>query len=200
MLNLYYKVPLELSIEQIYKEKGITSPEDLTIENVAAKLNISVVYIPPCRAIWDEEQSAIFLDPNYSKVELREVFFHELCHPLRHYGNQESMNYDFKAYQEAQANQFKYYAAMPFSIIETLDIPKYEKDFVAMLAYIFDVPVPMALFRVEQILRRINRSKMDQEIIDAQNDYKKSYDPENWSEETKMIMDQLYGQLKRRGA
>jgi Zn-dependent peptidase ImmA (M78 family) len=199
MFELYFKTSLEKTVEKLYKDRGISCPADLSIEGVAKHFDFGLKYMPsaPNRAVWDEVKAIIFLNPKYSLAEIREVFFHEICHPLRHCGDQEDMPIEYRNMQEEQANQFKFYAAMPIFMIEEMNIPRYEHDFVAMLAYVFDVPIPFARQRVEQIKRRLNEARMVEANIEAENKYKRSYDPSDWSDETIRIMDQLYGQLKR---
>jgi Zn-dependent peptidase ImmA (M78 family) len=201
MLEHYFKTSLELSVDKLYKEKGIHTPADLSIEEVANQFNFGLQYLPsaPSRVIWDEELAVIFLNPNYSLANIREVFFHEICHPLRHCGDQENMPISYRDMQEEQANNFKFYAAMPFYMIKQMDIPSYEQDFIAMLSYVFDVPLSFAKKRVEQIKRRVFEAKMVKANKEKENLYKRSNDPDNWSEETRNIMDQLYGQLKMKG-
>ncbi|SES94180.1 hypothetical protein SAMN05216389_103270, partial [Oceanobacillus limi] len=83
----------------------------------------------------------------------------------------------------------------PFFMIEQLDLPRYKDQIIYSLAFIFQVPLQLAKVRVEQINRRIQQAYIDSEF-QKQQAYKKSYDPANWSTETKTIMNQLYNQLK----
>ncbi|MEN2765794.1 ImmA/IrrE family metallo-endopeptidase [Ornithinibacillus xuwenensis] len=198
MFDSYQKTELELMLENLYKKHAILSPSDLSIENVAKKLRINIVYMEGARevALWDEDDAVIFLNPNKPKTIMRKIFFHELCHPLRHYGDQAGFVDTFITLQERQANQFMLYAAMPFFMIEQLDLPISEEHISSLLSFTFDVPLQLAKKRVEQIKRRIQQSLYDNEIKKQQSNYEKSYDPANWSTETKKIMNQLYSQLQ----
>ncbi|WP_366160638.1 ImmA/IrrE family metallo-endopeptidase [Bacillus infantis] len=161
MLNLYRQTPLEDMIEAMYKEKGIYQLSDLEIENVATKLNIKIVYMAgaPDRAIWTDRKAAIFLNPKRPNAKLREIFFHELCHPIRHYGSQHSMSNDaFRELQEIQANHFQLYAAMPFFILNKIKLPIGEST-INTMADLFNLPHDFVMKRLEQIKRRIDQSK-----------------------------------------
>ncbi|WP_244966010.1 ImmA/IrrE family metallo-endopeptidase [Paenibacillus alvei] len=52
-------------------------------------------------------------------------FLHELCHLLRHAGNQTIMPEQFTQAQEAEADAFAMYAAMPISMIKTMTLPEH---------------------------------------------------------------------------
>lgn len=175
MFKDYKKTSLEIWIENLYKSKGIFSPKDLTVKNISKTFNFSIAYIEnaPNRAIWDEEDAVIFLNPNLEYREVKAIFFHELCHPLRHYGAQELMvNKEFRELQEDQANQFQIYAAMPFYMLSELDLPNSESITINILVEKFDIPYYLAKKRVEQIKRRIVQSHLDKQfkkIIKSEN-------------------------------
>ncbi|WP_163538269.1 ImmA/IrrE family metallo-endopeptidase [Gracilibacillus sp. YIM 98692] len=198
MFDSYQKTELEIWLENLYLKHDIISPSDLAIDNVAKKLNMNIAYMEGARevALWDEEDAIIFLNPNKPTETMRKIFFHELCHPLRHHGDQERFVDSFITLQERQANQFVLYAAMPFYMIKQLDLPQSEHHLSSLLAFTFHVPLRLAQKRVDQIKRRIQQANLDHEFIKQHSNYKKSYDPSNWSHETKAIMDQLYKQLK----
>lgn len=65
----------------------------------------------------------MFLDGRLPLDQQRLDFLHELCHLLRHAGNQMIMPESFTKMQELEAEQFLLFAAMPFSMISRLDIP-----------------------------------------------------------------------------
>ncbi|WP_194287245.1 ImmA/IrrE family metallo-endopeptidase [Gracilibacillus oryzae] len=199
MFTGYKKTDLEIWLEQLYLDNNLSSPGDLTIENISRKLNVKVEYLPGAKenVLWNERKIMIFLNPEKPETEIRELFFHELCHPLRHHGDQVKSVSSFRYLQENQANQFVLYAAMPFFMIEQLELPQDKTQCTHLLATTFNVTEALAKKRVEQINRRILQTNIDNEFIRQQNNYKKSNDPSNWSHETKVIMKQLYSQLKR---
>ncbi|PAD70023.1 hypothetical protein CHH83_05705 [Bacillus sp. 7586-K] len=166
MFKDYKRTDLEIQIEDIYKSKGLLTPSDLSISNVAKKFGFGVTYMDgaPNRAIWDEEDAEIFLDSNLSNKDARGVFFHELGHPLMHYGAQEKMTSKaFKDLQETQANQFQLYAAMPFFMFRDLDLPNSENGIINVLIKEFDINRSLARKRVDQIKRRILKSQLDKQ-------------------------------------
>jgi Zn-dependent peptidase ImmA (M78 family) len=166
MFEMYKQTELETKIERLYKEKNILTPIDLEIENVASAFGIEIDYSlnegPQC-AIWGEQTAVIFLHQNTNEVKKREVFFHEFGHPILHCGNQTIMkNKSFKDLQEAQANQFRMYAAMPFFMIKELKLHKYESQIISHLQKIFKVSHKLAKCRFEQIKRRILQAQIDE--------------------------------------
>ncbi|MFC4403282.1 ImmA/IrrE family metallo-endopeptidase [Gracilibacillus xinjiangensis] len=195
----YKKTDLEIWLEQFYLANNLLTPGDLTIDNISKKLNISIQYMPGAKenVLWNEKNVMIFLNPEKPKIEMRELFFHELCHPLRHHGDQVESVSSFRYLQENQANQFVLYAAMPFYMIEQLELPQDKLRMTRLLSSTFNVTELLAKKRVEQINRRILQTNIDNEFIRQQNNYQKSNDPSNWSKETKTIMTQLYSQIER---
>jgi Zn-dependent peptidase ImmA (M78 family) len=201
MFELYDKTSLEIWLEELYIEKGIVTPVDLLdIESIAKSFNITIEYLQeaPERAIWDEEDAVIFLKPNQETETLRTKFFHELCHPLRHYGDQITMNVDtFRELQEIQANQFRLYAAIPFYMLTTLEPVRYENELIAQIQYIFKVTEDLAKRRIEQIKRRIFQAKSDAEHRAFMESFYPKAPP--YSEETNAILKKLYMQLEKKG-
>ncbi|GAA5418019.1 hypothetical protein Pryu01_03097 [Paraliobacillus ryukyuensis] len=197
MFEYYQKTNLENWLENLYIEHNILSISDLTIYNVADKLNVNVIFMENAKevAIWDDKAAAIFLNPEKLEEEVRAIFFHELCHPLRHYGDQVNSVRTFMTLQERQANQFMLYASMPFYMIKKLDMSTYNYQWASFLSYKFNVPINIAQKRAEQILQRIQQASIDQVIREQRSTYKPSNDPSEWSTETNMIMNKLYRQI-----
>jgi Zn-dependent peptidase ImmA (M78 family) len=169
MLSCYIPTELEKKIEKIYKERCILSPTDLNIFNVSKMFNVKInqsINGQPQRAIWDDYASVIFLDPSQSEEKQREVFFHELGHPLLHCGDQSKMkNKSFRELQEYQANQFQLYAALPFFMLKEMELPIYESQIINLIKNEFKVTRAFAKKRLEQIKSRILQFKIDNEIF-----------------------------------
>ncbi|GGK21750.1 hypothetical protein GCM10010965_13400 [Caldalkalibacillus thermarum] len=157
MLHMYYKTAFEEKIEHLFKSKGIVQPEDLCLEKLSDLFKVQIVYIPnaPQRAMWDDNLSVIFLDSAKTPAEVREVFFHELAHPLLHEGNQLGMFPEFRNLQENQAKVFQLYAAMPFFMIKKLDLPSEDRLIIGLLSDVFKVTHGLAKKRWYQIKQRI---------------------------------------------
>ncbi|WP_079708016.1 ImmA/IrrE family metallo-endopeptidase [Paraliobacillus ryukyuensis] len=166
MFESYHKTDLETWLENLYKKHGILTLSDLTINNVSRKLKVDIIFMENAKelAIWDEEDAAIFLNPNKSNEEVRAIFFHELCHPLRHYGDQLEGIDTFTALQERQANQFMLYASMPFFMIKDMVMPQFDYQWGSFLAHEFNVPLYLANKRADQLLQRIKQASIDQII------------------------------------
>jgi Zn-dependent peptidase ImmA (M78 family) len=200
LLTLYKKTDLELLVEKIYKEKQLFSPSDLTIRNISETFNFDIKYIvkAPSRALWDEEYALIFLDPLLPEKEQRAIFFHELCHPLRHIGTQEDMESKlFMDLQENQANQFQLYAAMPAFMLDSIELPDNEFYAIKTIEETFNIPFSLAAKRMEQIKQRVLRKKIDIAIIEKEQ-RKYTRVVQDLSEETKTLLKQLENQLKQK--
>ncbi|MDK7664356.1 ImmA/IrrE family metallo-endopeptidase [Cytobacillus oceanisediminis] len=166
MFELYKPSELEMKIEKMYKERGILTPSDLDIHQVAKAFNIHIDYTfpeGPQNAIWDEEVSVVFLKSSEPEEKQQEVFFHEFGHTHLHCGDQSSMPFKpFRELQEFQANQFQMYAAIPFFMLKGLDIPKYEYQTVLLIQKTFKVSHKLARKRFEQIKSKILQSQSEQ--------------------------------------
>lgn len=149
----YYETVLEQWISTHYRANKVMSPADLEIENIAEMFDIDLQY-DSCRSFSDNEERVIFLDKRLSSVPARMIFFHELCHVLRHVGDQRNMPELFKEAQEAEADAFLLYASMPFYMIQKLNLPDSQSEAIIFLSSTFQVPLKLAKQRLEQIQRR----------------------------------------------
>ncbi|GLO64396.1 MULTISPECIES: ImmA/IrrE family metallo-endopeptidase [Oceanobacillus] len=99
---------LEDYIQHIYKSIKISSPSQLNMTTIAERLGIQVSYGNVSFRINDE----IILRRGTKEQQWQE-FGHEVCHYLRHCGNQLSMHPLFFELQEYQANNFSYHFCVP---------------------------------------------------------------------------------------
>jgi Zn-dependent peptidase ImmA (M78 family) len=196
----YYMTNLEAWVEQLYQDLNITELHQLNLEELAYRLNIWYYYRSmPSKGI--EISSGIFtmiLNNQLSKDEQWTDFLHELCHLLRHAGNQTIMPRAFTQAQESEADHFTMYAAIPFSIFSRLPIPDQRSDAITYVAEAFHVPVSFAEKRVEQIQRRVFQGGLNHAAMEA-NRYKTSPLPPRWSSETNKLLVQLDRQLINKG-
>jgi len=167
MLYFYERTHLEEWVETIYKRSGIRTPSDLTVETISARLGIGVTFEPDVvdEVIFDEEYAHIFINSLYSPQRRWEVFCHELCHPLRHLGNQLMLADEFRKLQEMDAHAFQFYAAIPFFMLQEMELPDHEKEIIDLLAREFGVTHGFAKCRWEQIHRRIVRGRLHQKLV-----------------------------------
>ncbi|MCC3374728.1 ImmA/IrrE family metallo-endopeptidase [Cohnella sp. REN36] len=155
MLQYYHPTPLEQWIETLWTKAGIASASQLTIEEVAGRLNVWVHYLNySSRALEWMGLRSILIDRRLSRAEQWEDFLHELCHLLRHAGNQTVMPLPFLEHQEAEAKRFVLYASMPYYLIKELKLPDRQGDAIELLSSRFGVTYTLASQRLEQFQRR----------------------------------------------
>lgn len=161
MLFPYYQeTTLEHSISTHYRLYQFLTPEDLLdIESIAESFDVYLRY-DKCKSVSDNKDKIIIIDNRLTVVQQRKVFFHELCHVIRHVGDQRKMPILFKEGQEAEAENFVIYASMPFFMISQLQIPDRQEDAIEFLAITFKVPLKIARKRLEQIQRRDLQGRM----------------------------------------
>ncbi len=151
----YYKTPLEQWIESQYRLKGLLTPADLDIERIGQLFGVEVVYYDR-PSFSDNELNVIFLNRSNNLAIQRRRFFHELCHVLRHAGDQRRMPTLFKQLQENDAEMFSLYAAIPFFMIQNIELPWYESEAIDLIAKEFQLPEKFARRRFNQIKERID--------------------------------------------
>ena len=156
-MHRYYSLtPFEQWAEQLWRQAGIREVGQLTIDEVAARLGVWVHYMSETsQALEYMGMRSILVDKRLSEREQWEAFLHELCHVLRHAGNQTLMPRSFCEGQEAEANRFVLYAAIPAFMLAGLKMPDRLDEAADWLAERFGVTPRLALRRLEQIQRRI---------------------------------------------
>ncbi|MGG6314118.1 ImmA/IrrE family metallo-endopeptidase [Paenibacillus macerans] len=197
MLYAYYhETLLEQWINTKYLNCGIVKPADLDIERIAEAFGVGLVY-ETCPSFSDNEENVIFLNKHMETIQARVVFFHELCHVLRHAGDQRKMTSLFKNAQETEAEQFVLYAAVPFYMFAKLPVPDHRSEAVAYTAEQFHVPLELAEQRLDQIQRRVLHGSL---IAAAQGTSRRQPQPEQgWSLETRRMLSQLERQVHGKG-
>lgn len=166
--NLYRPTDLEIWINDIYQSDGISTPSDLEdLDRVSSLFHAHVAYTEgETKVIYDEDGDCIvFLHIYMEPFEQRLAFFHELCHPAMHSGNQSSLHPSFVALQETQAGLFQQYAAMPAFMLEHYQNQAQSLDHRG-LAEAFKLPAGFALDRLERIKRRMNQERIDRRLRD----------------------------------
>ncbi|GEL76561.1 ImmA/IrrE family metallo-endopeptidase [Tenuibacillus multivorans] len=148
----YKPTSLESWVSRFYRLNGLLIPEDLQPKEIAER--IGIMYIEEPRASYSVEQDnfkLINVNENLNDYEKREHFYHELCHILRHYGNQMMMPKAFRELQEWDARHFTLYASIPFHMLHNY---KFKDEKISEnLAIDFNVPHHIAKERVSRILR-----------------------------------------------
>ncbi len=155
MYRYYQTTPLEQWIEQLWNKSGIIAPSQLNIDEVATRLDVWVHYMKnTSRALEYMGLRSIMIDNRQAREDQWEDFLHELCHVLRHAGNQTTMPRLFCEGQEAEANRFVLYAAIPFFMLRSHRLPNRIDEAAEYIALQFGVTYELALKRLEQIQRR----------------------------------------------
>lgn len=108
-------------IQQFLLERHIRKPKDLTIENIASSLDVSVYYWEySSECVYVNEKCLIFINYNRTPQEQWQEFGHEIAHYLWHAGRQEFLPTLFTELQEWQANYFSYHLCVPTFMLQRL--------------------------------------------------------------------------------
>ncbi|MDG0809724.1 ImmA/IrrE family metallo-endopeptidase [Cohnella rhizosphaerae] len=165
MLQYYQPTPLEQWIEALWHRAGILRPDQLTIEEVSDRLDVWVHYMnASSKALEWMGIRSVLIDLRLTAERQWEDYLHELCHILRHAGNQTVMPRAFLEHQEAEAKRFVLYASMPFSMIKDIKLPAIRGEAVQLLASRFGVTCELADVRLDQFQRRAFEAVLWEEI------------------------------------
>ncbi len=195
LISYYRETELEQWISGKYLKHGIMSNAEHDIEHIARAFGVELVY-EECPSFSDNEEQVIFLNNHADDVTARVIFFHELCHVLRHAGDQRRMPVLFKNAQESEAEQFVLYAAIPFYMFAKLPVPDQRCEAIPFLAETFRIPYELAEHRLDQIQRRVLHGSLIAAAKEADRQNQRS---SVWSGETKRVMAQLERQLSGSG-
>jgi len=166
MYTYYRTTPLEQWVEHLWIKSGIAAPAQLNVEEVASRLDVWVHFMnDTSRALDYMGMRSILVDRRLDKEAQWEDFLHELCHILRHAGNQTVMPKLFCEGQEAEANRFVLYAAIPFYMLRQLKLPARIDEAVETIAIQFGVTYELARKRLEQLQRRTLAAILWEEAI-----------------------------------
>ncbi|MFB9277395.1 ImmA/IrrE family metallo-endopeptidase [Cohnella cellulosilytica] len=166
MYNYYRTTPFEQWVEHLWIKSGIAEPSQLNVEEVASRLDVWVHFMnDSSRALDYMGLRSILVDRRLDKEAQWEDFLHELCHVLRHAGNQTVMPQLFCEGQEAEANRFVLYAAIPFYMLRQIKLPARIDEAVETIASHFGVTLELAGKRLEQLQRRTLATIMWEELI-----------------------------------
>lgn len=153
---------LEQWTEDLYQRIGVRQPSDISIDYIADRLNIWVHYLDVRSKAVEAAAGmySVYIDNRLPPELQRLEFLHELCHLLRHAGKSTLMPAEFTQAQRDESERFILYASMPYSMISKGTLPELRDDAVAELAVTFQVPVPLAVQRIDQIQRRIFQGQL----------------------------------------
>ncbi|AZN43390.1 ImmA/IrrE family metallo-endopeptidase [Paenibacillus albus] len=195
-LSLYRETDLEKWINHAYQENSIHYASDMDLDRIAAIWDVEIrTYTGPSFAEWKEEDySFIFLNGYLSEEHRREVFFHELSHPLQHAGCQDGgMTLLFRELQETQAGLFQLYASMPFYMLEEFKAIQDRSYYLKVLSEEFVLPLRIVERRIDQIQRRIHQERIDLQFKERH----AQQETRSYSDVTRQLMEQLHRQLRK---
>ncbi|MEK4026335.1 ImmA/IrrE family metallo-endopeptidase [Sporosarcina sp. FSL W7-1283] len=146
---------LEDFIESLLKEIGVFKPIHLNKFYIADMLGVYLHLLEVrSRGLWDGDIYYIFLNPNLSRQQRWQDFGHELCHGLRHAGNQKSMPSSFRKLQEWQANNFMYHFCVPTFMLRSIQLPSDQRFAAALIAETFNVEFSFAEERLKRYYQK----------------------------------------------
>jgi Zn-dependent peptidase ImmA (M78 family) len=150
----YQTTELEDWVSSLYKKMGITKPSLINEHTISRYFEIFLKKKPMHSSYHIiGRYRDIVIDDREPKEKHREIFFHELCHILRHAGIQSMMPTAFRELQEWDAQHFTQYAAIPHHMLKY--IPFQEYDVVNQMSLMFQVSSELCEVRLEQVKRRL---------------------------------------------
>lgn len=162
MQSYYQMTALEKWTEDLYQRIGVLRPAQISIDYIAERLNIWVHYLDVRSKSIEAAAGmySMFIDNRLPPELQRLEFLHELCHLLRHAGNQTLMPAHFTQAQKDESERFILYSAMPYSMISARTLPERREDAAYEIAAVFQVPGELAMQRIDQIQRRIFQGQL----------------------------------------
>ncbi|MFT8362963.1 MAG: ImmA/IrrE family metallo-endopeptidase [Sporolactobacillus sp.] len=193
----YSPSTVERWVSDLFIQAGILSPTQLLPERISEAFGIDY-------SLWngsalsyrseDGKQFYILENKASSRSERKQHFLHELCHALRHVGDQRKMVETFRQRQEWDAKLFVLYAAVPYHMINCT-----RNYSIQDLAAEFDVSKELAWQRIEDIrVKNYWDEKLRFETMVCESPAP-AYNLSEKSTETQRIMYQLKNQLERKG-
>ncbi|WP_199426051.1 ImmA/IrrE family metallo-endopeptidase [Thermaerobacillus caldiproteolyticus] len=147
----YQFTPLEQYIHDLYQHLSIAKPYQLDMIDIASKLNIWLHFADIRSTAIDRNGIySIIIDRRLTKQQQWQDFGHELCHLLRHSGNQVMLPESMVQLQEAQATNFALHFCVPTFMLLNLELPYTENEIIYFLSETFCVEPIFAKKRWER--------------------------------------------------
>lgn len=154
MSKTYLTTALEDWVTSFYLRMRIFTPKQIIESQIASKNEIFLKLARmPSKYDVIGRFKCITIDNRLDKLKQREVFFHELCHILRHSGRQGMMPEAFRELQEWDARNFIRYAAIPNHMLRFIDFN--DSFVVEQMVDTFKVTPELCTERLLQIEGRI---------------------------------------------
>jgi len=160
----YQTTALEDWVTNLYLKLNIHTPQEINEDYIAREQRIFLhrKKLSPFYQIVGRYRG-ITIDIREPKSNQREMFFHELCHILRHSGNQGMMNKAFRELQEWDTRHFTKYAAIPHHMISY--IPLYDENVIEHMVNIFKVTPELCEERLIQIRNGISHNHKNELVL-----------------------------------
>ncbi|MGG3803120.1 ImmA/IrrE family metallo-endopeptidase [Metabacillus fastidiosus] len=197
----YQLTQLEGNIKNLYINLGIELPYEIDIYHIANELDIWIYFHPYESEIFKRNGLySMFLDERLSTQEQWQDFGHELGHIIRHIGNQHKLALPFRSLQENQANNFMYHFCVPTFMLLNYEINNFINinDGIKFISKTFHVTEEFAQKRLIQFKNQIYQAKSDEEHRRYMESLYPKINPENYSDETKSLLNKLYIQLDKK--
>lgn len=141
----------ERNIKHFYQSINLKTPYCLSIENVANKLNLSIIYWKfPSEITLYKGIYKMFINEQLNDRQIWQDFGHEIGHFLLHEGSQSNMYNLFLNYQESQADYFAHHFCVPTFMLQNIkgvDVYK--------IMNLFNVEFDFALRRLEMYQNKL---------------------------------------------
>ncbi|HLS10432.1 ImmA/IrrE family metallo-endopeptidase [Lentibacillus sp.] len=132
-------------MRNLYRYLNISHPNQLDINKIANKLNLTIHYGSTSFRIDNE-----LVIKRSTKQKEWQLFGHEVGHYLIHVGNHYFMHYLFRDLQEWQANLFAYHFCVPTFMLDNL-----YKIIASDIMNLFNVEFEFARKRLEMYERKV---------------------------------------------
>lgn len=148
---------LEEEVKKIYMQLNIHKPEQIQMKKIATAFKMRLHFEDiDGRMFYMNTRYRIVLNNQLPPEQQWEDFAHELCHVLKHCGNQFVMNKMFRQLQEFQASSFMYHFCVPTFMLSKMKLPQLKRDAVQLISDMFNVhPPPFCRKKFGNVLEKI---------------------------------------------
>lgn len=197
----YNYTPLEDYVKNLYHRLSIFVPTDIDMFYICDQLNIHLhFYDDGSVALEHEDTPHIFIDQRLTTMEQWQDFGHELCHILKHHGNQlylsSNQSNSFIKLQEYQAENFMYQFCVPTFMLQNYDIANFQtnNECIEFISTVFHVTHEFAEDRLIRYKRKLLQAEWDKQ-------FRERMAPKpapDYSDATKAMLQKLYAQINKR--
>src|SRR5690625_2027312 len=135
----------ECYVKHLFESLCVTSPNQLSIHHIAAKLKVKVIYWEYPSALAERRgKFNVFINQELNEQQQWQDFGHEMKHYCFDRGSQIYLKDSFIGYKEIKADYFSYHFCIPTFMLDLFkEVSAYE------IARIFNVEPSFALKRMD---------------------------------------------------